>query len=83
MPGRAARERAHGSPSLCRPASLPFFQPCPPLHASAGPHIPWRPGRSDHAPEQFVALPDGRLPDGDKDAKHVRDIFYRCAGTTV
>ena len=32
---------------------------------------------------QFVALPDGRLPDGDKDAKHVRDIFYRCVCVCV
>lgn len=48
-----------------------------------GPHIPWRPGRSDYAPDQFVALPDGRLPDGDKDAKHIRDIFYRCACVNV
>lgn len=95
------------------------------IEAMGGPHIPWRPGRHDHAPDQvsdacrslclrcplqavpghaccpagkpaaplttpphipasrhptppqFVALPDGRLPDGDKDAKHVRDIFYR------
>lgn len=47
------------------------------IEAMGGPHIPWRPGRSDHAPEQFVALPDGRLPDGDKDAKHIRDIFGR------
>lgn len=53
---------------------------CLPAPPAAGPHIPWRPGRSDYAPQNFVALPDGRLPDGDKDAKHVRDIFYRWAG---
>lgn len=59
-------------------APIPVYSLAPP-----GPHIPWRPGRSDYAPEQFVALPDGRLPDGDKDAKHVRDIFYRCACVNV
>ncbi|KAL4857583.1 Cytochrome c peroxidase [Chlorella vulgaris] len=47
------------------------------VEAMGGPHVPWRPGRSDYALDQFVANPDGRLPDGDKDAKHVRDIFYR------
>ncbi|KAL4451356.1 hypothetical protein ABPG77_009428 [Micractinium sp. CCAP 211/92] len=47
------------------------------IEAMGGPAIPWRPGRSDFAPAQFVALPDGRLPDGDKDAKHIRDIFGR------
>lgn len=42
-----------------------------------GPSIPWRPGRSDLEPTNLVPLPDGRLPDGDKDNKHIRDIFYR------
>ncbi|GAB4820287.1 hypothetical protein N2152v2_007333 [Parachlorella kessleri] len=43
-----------------------------------GPAIPWRPGRTD-VPDVVTdaALPNGLLPDGDKDNKHVRDIFYR------
>jgi cytochrome c peroxidase len=57
---------------LLAPRHLPALV----LHPT-GPHVPWRPGRSDYALDQFVANPDGRLPDGDKDAKHVRDIFYR------
>lgn len=40
-----------------------------------GPKIPWRPGRSDK--EQEHCTPDGRLPDGDKGADHIRNIFYR------
>ncbi|RJE18072.1 cytochrome c peroxidase [Aspergillus sclerotialis] len=40
-----------------------------------GPTIPWRPGRVDR--DMTACTPDGRLPDGSKDQKHVRDIFYR------
>jgi len=40
-----------------------------------GPQIPWRPGRSDK--DVSACTPDGRLPDGAKGARHVRDIFYR------
>ncbi|CAO1639025.1 unnamed protein product [Sympodiomycopsis kandeliae] len=40
-----------------------------------GPKIPWRPGRSDREAEHCT--PDGRLPDGDKEQDHLRQIFYR------
>ncbi|GAA97444.1 uncharacterized protein L969DRAFT_103348 [Mixia osmundae IAM 14324] len=40
-----------------------------------GPTIPWRPGRVDADASQCT--PDGRLPDGDKDQDHLRQIFYR------
>ena len=47
-----------------------------------GPLVPFRYGRSDakgptdpKADPRFS--PDGRLPDGDKGAQHIRDIFYR------
>jgi cytochrome c peroxidase len=43
---------------------------------AAGPHIPWRPGRSD-AVDGAAAPPEGRLPAGDGDAKHIRAIFYK------
>lgn len=39
-----------------------------------GPHIAWRPGRNDVEESSLVALSDGRLPDGDKGAKHIRDM---------
>jgi len=47
------------------------------IEEMGGPKIPWRPGRSDKEEESHVPLPDGRLPDGDKGADHVRNIFYR------
>ncbi|GAA5974323.1 hypothetical protein JCM8115_006761 [Rhodotorula mucilaginosa] len=40
-----------------------------------GPYIPWRAGRKDGNVENCT--PDGRLPDGDKGADHIRKIFYR------
>ncbi|KAI8047522.1 heme peroxidase [Gilbertella persicaria] len=40
-----------------------------------GPDIKWRPGRIDA--DENKCTPDGRLPDGSKEASHVRDIFYR------
>ncbi|WFD29426.1 cytochrome-c peroxidase [Malassezia sp. CBS 17886] len=40
-----------------------------------GPTIPWRPGRVDKAED--TTPPDGRLPDGAKDADHVRNVFQR------
>lgn len=43
-----------------------------------GPTIPWRPGRADVTTvTEDAALPNGLLPDGDKDAKHIRAIFGR------
>ena len=47
-----------------------------------GPKVGFRYGRSD-APKAATPKedprfsPDGRLPDGDKEAQHIRDIFYR------
>eukprot|EP00887_Chlorella_sp_A99_P004348 scaffold15.g4348.t1 len=52
------------------------------VEAMGGPHIPWRPGRSDKE-ENAIPLPDGRLPDAGKDAKHIRDVFYRHGGVAV
>ncbi|GJN91269.1 hypothetical protein Rhopal_004288-T1 [Rhodotorula paludigena] len=40
-----------------------------------GPYVPWRAGRKDGNVENCT--PDGRLPDGDKGADHIRHIFYR------
>jgi len=48
------------------------------LEEMGGPQIPMRWGRIDldeETPEKIP--PNGRLPDGAKGAKHVRDIFYR------
>jgi Peroxidase len=43
-----------------------------------GPEIKWRPGRTDYDDKDETKLPpDGRLPDASRDAKHLRDIFYR------
>lgn len=50
---------------------------CVAIEEMGGPKIPWRPGRSDKDESTMVPLPDGRLPDGDKGASHIRDIFYR------
>lgn len=40
-----------------------------------GPQIPWRPGRADR--DVSYCTPDGRLPDGSKEQKHLRAIFNR------
>lgn len=39
-----------------------------------GPEIKWRPGRSDSA-DDSACPPDGLLPNGDGDAKHIRWVF--------
>lgn len=45
-----------------------------------GPKIEWSPGRIDY--KDGLSCPaDGRLPDGSKDAKHLRDVFYRMGFT--
>jgi len=41
-----------------------------------GPKIPFRPGRLDKDDAKHCP-PDGRLPDADKGAQHIRDVFYR------
>lgn len=40
-----------------------------------GPAVPWRPGRADR--DVAFCTPDGRLPDGSKEQKHLRAIFGR------
>lgn len=51
------------------------------IEEMAGPKINFTPGRTDSAdattPGDDAPTPDGRLPDGDKGAQHLRDIFYR------
>lgn len=46
------------------------------IEEMGGPELPFKLGRKDKA-EDATPLPDGRLPDGDKFADHVREIFYR------
>lgn len=45
------------------------------IQESAGPVIPWRPGRIDGFDHNCT--PDGRLPDASKAQDHLREIFYR------
>lgn len=52
------------------------------IEAMGGPDIVFTAGRTDAPQASCPAAdnrfsPDGRLPDGDKGAQHVRDIFYR------
>lgn len=47
------------------------------IEEMGGPKIAWRPGRVDAVAGAFKALPDGRLPDGDKGGDHLRHIFYK------
>merc|ERR1719229_202658 len=46
------------------------------IEEMGGPKIGWRSGRTD-APDGKDTVPDGRLPDGDKGAAHLRTIFYK------
>jgi len=52
------------------------FAACIAIEEMGGPKIPWRPGRVD-AVDGSDTVPDGRLPDGDKGAAHLRHIFYK------
>lgn len=76
----------HNIPWLCtdkRPESFPWITYSDLWTLSAvcaiqemqGPVIPWRPGRADR--DEAWCSPDGRLPDGAKEQKHLRDIFGR------
>ncbi|KAI3647507.1 hypothetical protein MP228_007728 [Amoeboaphelidium protococcarum] len=50
------------------------------IEEMGGPKIEWSPGRIDY--KDGLSCPaDGRLPDGSKDAKHLRDVFYRMGFT--
>lgn len=46
------------------------------IEHAGGPKIPFRAGRRDIA-SASECVSSGRLPDGDKGAKHIRSIFYR------
>jgi len=46
------------------------------IKAAGGPDIPFRYGRID-AKDAQESVPEGRLPDGDKGATHVREVFNR------
>eukprot|EP00834_Sanchytrium_tribonematis_P001318 NODE_31_length_37178_cov_0.413576.p17 type:complete len:240 gc:universal NODE_31_length_37178_cov_0.413576:37030-36311(-) len=47
------------------------------IEASKGPYVKFCSGRKDCDVTIAEALPDGRLPDADKKADHLRKIFYR------
>lgn len=46
------------------------------IEEMGGPKVPWRAGRKD-AVDAKDTVEDGRLPDGDKGAAHLRTIFYK------
>jgi len=46
------------------------------IEEMGGPKISFRPGRVD-AKAVTDSVPEGRLPDGDKGADHLREVFYR------
>lgn len=63
-------------------ADLYVYAGCIAIEEMGGPHIPFRPGRSEASapstPEKDPRFsPDGRLPDALKDQTHLRDLFYR------
>lgn len=45
------------------------------IEALEGPVVPWKPGRRDKVEE--ASPPNGRLPDAEKGADHIREVFYR------
>ncbi|KAK1927065.1 heme peroxidase [Papiliotrema laurentii] len=51
------------------------------IQAMGGPEIPWQPGRSDYESKEAATSHRGnvgdRLPDGAKDADHLRQVFGR------
>lgn len=46
------------------------------VEALGGPHIEWKPGRSDFGDDTLLP-PRGRLPDGSQGQDHLRAVFYR------
>jgi len=46
------------------------------IEAASGPSVPFRAGRVD-IKTSASCVPEGRLPDGDKGASHIRSIFNR------
>ncbi|CAG8601818.1 19293_t:CDS:2 [Cetraspora pellucida] len=49
------------------------------IESMGGPKIPWKPGRKDK-PESAVP-PNGRLPNAEEGADHIRQVFYRMGFT--
>lgn len=66
---RGGCQESPGLSSLRRPLWVGSGdRPCPDSCCPAGPTIPWRPGRTDVTTvTEDAALPNGLLPDGDKD----------------
>ena len=64
-------------PSLISHADLWALAANVAIQAMGGPEIPTHFGRFDvKTHDQGVQSAEGRLPDGDKDAQHLRDIFH-------
>jgi len=64
-------------PSLTSHADLWALAANVAIEVMGGPEIPTHFGRFDvNSHEQGVQSAEGRLPDGDKDAQHLRDIFH-------
>ncbi|CAG8562386.1 6915_t:CDS:2 [Dentiscutata erythropus] len=49
------------------------------IEAMGGPIVPWKPGRKDKL--ESAVPPNGRLPDAEKGADHIREVFYRMGFT--
>jgi len=57
-------------------ADLWILAGCVAIEHMGGPRVEFHPGRKDKENGSFCP-PEGRLPDADKGASHIRDVFYR------
>lgn len=76
MPAKIALEPIKSKFQWISYADLYTFAGVVAIEAMGGPKIDWVPGRTDTLETEFVP-PNGRLPLGDGDSKHIKDVFFR------
>jgi len=58
-------------------ADLWSFAGCAAVEFCGGPKVPFQFGRGDHKEGNYKVVENGRLPDANQGAEHLRQVFYR------